>query len=241
MEHPERLLPGLVLLGLGLALGCARPGGIELETPDDQVVYALGRVIAGNLEPYRLGERDVGLLNRGLTDALHGREPAVALDAYRAEIEALPERRLEAALEAERHASEAFLERAALEEGAITSSSGMILKPLRAGDGSTPGPTDTVKVHYRGTLRDGTVFDGTPAGEPSTYRLPGLIPCMQEALQRLREGAQARVVCPAHLAFGQKGAPPMILGGAAVSFELELIEIVNDRPAELEEAELGEG
>jgi FKBP-type peptidyl-prolyl cis-trans isomerase FkpA len=229
MRNVERLRAGLLL---ALALGCASPGEIRLETEDDQLVYALGRVIAGNLEPYRLDARDVELLNRGLTDALQGRETAVALDDYRAEAEALPQQRLKAALLAERQASEAFLEQAALEEGAVTSSSGMILKPLRNGDGATPGPSDTVKVHYRGMLRDGTVFDGTAAGEPSTYRLAGLIPCMQEALQRLREGAQALVVCPAHLAFGDKGVPPMILGGAAISFELELIEIVKEPAAE---------
>lgn len=221
-------LPGFAL-ALVLGLACATPGEIRLESQDDQLVYALGRVVAGNMEKYRLGEPDVELLNRGLVDGLSDREPAVDLDAYREAIEALPQKRLEAALEAERQASEVFLVEAALEDGAFTSPSGMVMKPLRAGSGGTPGPTDRVKVHYRGTLRDGTVFDATPPGEPSTYRLAGLIPCMQEALQRMREGAQVRVACPAHLAFGDDGVPPRILGGATVVFELELVEIVDQQ------------
>jgi FKBP-type peptidyl-prolyl cis-trans isomerase FkpA/FKBP-type peptidyl-prolyl cis-trans isomerase FklB len=83
-----------------------------------------------------------------------------------------------------------------------------------------------VKVHYHGTLRDGMVFDSTiPMGVPSTFRLDRVIPCWQEGLQRMKVGGRSRLVCPAPIAYGEGGSPPMIPPGAALAFEVELVEI----------------
>jgi FKBP-type peptidyl-prolyl cis-trans isomerase FkpA len=83
-----------------------------------------------------------------------------------------------------------------------------------------------VKVQYRGTLRNGTVFDSSyDRNEPITFALSGVIPCWTEALQRMTVGSKAAIVCPAALAYGDSGNPD-IPGGAALRFEVELLEIV---------------
>ena len=81
-------------------------------------------------------------------------------------------------------------------------------------------------VHYSGTLRNGVVFDSSyDRGAPVTMSLSGVIPCWTEGLQLMKVGGKSRLVCPAELAYGDRGAPPKILPGAALVFEIELVEI----------------
>jgi len=97
---------------------------------------------------------------------------------------------------------------------------------IKAGTGPTPKPSDTVKVHYHGTLTDGTVFDSSvQRGQPATFQLSGIIPCWKEGLQLMKVGGKSRLVCPPELAYGDRGAPPRIKPGATLVFEVELLEI----------------
>ena len=98
--------------------------------------------------------------------------------------------------------------------------------PDRKAD-STTSSSDTVKVHYRGTLVDGTEFDSSYArNEPAEFGLTGVIPCWTQALQRMKVGGKARLVCPSDLAYGDRGNQG-IPGGAALIFEVELLGIVS--------------
>ncbi len=98
---------------------------------------------------------------------------------------------------------------------------------LTKGTGKAPKATDTVKVHYKGTLRDGKVFDSSiDRGKPATFALNRVIPCWTEALQKMSVGGKSKIVCPSKIAYGDRGAPPVISPGAALTFEIELIEIV---------------
>jgi len=127
----------------------------------------------------------------------------------------------------EREAGEAFLAEAAAVEGAERSDSGLVMLVLRPGDGASPGPADRVKVHYHGTLRDGTVFDSSvERGEPAVFPLNRVMRCWTEALQKMRVGEKSRITCPADIAYGERGAPPRIKPGAALAFEVELLEII---------------
>jgi len=84
-----------------------------------------------------------------------------------------------------------------------------------------------VKVHYHGTLRDGTVFDSTVAtGTPATFPLDRVIPCWQEGIVRMKVGGKSQLVCPPQIAYGDHGFPPTIPGGAALEFEVELVDVV---------------
>jgi len=83
-----------------------------------------------------------------------------------------------------------------------------------------------VKVHYHGTLRDGEVFDSSVERcEPTTFPLNRVIPCWTEGVGLMKPGGKARLVCPSETAYGERGSPPRIPGGAALVFEVELIGI----------------
>ncbi len=102
---------------------------------------------------------------------------------------------------------------------AATESSG------RRGTGESPGATDTVSVHYHGTLRDGTVFDSSvDRGTPASFPLNRVVPCWTEGLQLMKVGGKSRLVCPSGIAYGDQGRPG-IPGGAALVFEVELLSI----------------
>ena len=95
-----------------------------------------------------------------------------------------------------------------------------------AGSGPSPKATDTVKVHYRGTLVNGTVFDSSyERNEPAEFPLNQVIRCWTEGVQKMKVGGKARLVCPANIAYGERGSPPQIPGGATLVFEIELLGI----------------
>lgn len=227
-----RFATALGLLGIALASACAGRGpaqhasAVGLETEEDRTVYALGLLLAEKLEPYYLQDREVPLLQAGLTEGLLGRESRVEMDPQlRADVDLMAGKRQEAFLRPELEAAQALLDEAAEEEGAVRQPSGVVIRVIEPGDGPTPGRYDWVKVHYRGTLRDGTVFESTrERGEPVEMTPRLVFPCLSEALQLLPMGSRARVVCPPELAYGLQGAEPDVPPGAALDFDLELIE-----------------
>jgi FKBP-type peptidyl-prolyl cis-trans isomerase FkpA/FKBP-type peptidyl-prolyl cis-trans isomerase FklB len=128
----------------------------------------------------------------------------------------------------EKKAGAAFLAKAAAEPGVKKTASGALVKEIKAGSGATPKATDTVKVHYHGTLMDGSVFDSSvQRGQPATFPLSGVIKCWTEGVQEIKVGGKSRLVCPSDIAYGDRGSPPKIKPGATLVFEVELLEIVN--------------
>ena len=119
----------------------------------------------------------------------------------------------------------AYLEKAAAEPGAQKTASGLIYRELTPGSGASPSATDTVRVHYRGTLVDGKQFDSSYGGKPAEFPLNRVIKCWTEGVQMMKVGGKARLVCPSNLAYGESGAPPDIPGGATLIFEIELLGI----------------
>ena len=103
---------------------------------------------------------------------------------------------------------------------------GIQIRRYNKTDGPSPAKNDRVVVHYHGTLENGKVFDTTRRrGRAVAMRLDGAIPCWKKALPRLRVGERAQIVCPAEEAYGAKGSPPAIPGGARLTFEVELVGI----------------
>ncbi len=121
---------------------------------------------------------------------------------------------------------EAFLQSNASEDGVQSTSSGLQYKVLEAGTGSAhPGPRDRVKVHYHGTLLDGTVFDSSvERGEAISFGLNQVIPGWTEGLQLMVEGEKTRLFIPSNLAYGNRAAGK-IAPGSTLIFDVELIEI----------------
>lgn len=117
-----------------------------------------------------------------------------------------------------------YLAAAAREEGAIRTATGLVFKVLTPGTGPSPSATDTVQVHYHGTLPDGRVFDSSvDRGQPASFPLDQVIPCWTEGVQRLSVGGKAKLVCPADLAYGDRGAGGVIPPGSPLAFEVELL------------------
>jgi FKBP-type peptidyl-prolyl cis-trans isomerase FkpA len=118
-------------------------------------------------------------------------------------------------------ANAAYLEKAASEPGAFRTPSGLIYRELRAGTGTSPIATDTVKVNYSGTLVNGKKFDSGSTSFP----LNRVIPCWTEGVQKMKVGGKAQLVCPASIGYGDQGSFPEIPGGATLIFEIELLGI----------------
>jgi FKBP-type peptidyl-prolyl cis-trans isomerase FkpA len=199
----------------------------ELGTDDQKTIYALGLALARELEPFDLTEAEIGTLEQGLRDGALGRPPKVDLETQGPQIQTLAKARLAAASAEESKASESFLATAATAAGAQKLESGLVYLEVAPGSGDSPKPTDTVKVHYHGTLRDGTVFDSSvERGTPAQFPLNRVIPCWTEGVQKMKVGGKAKLTCPASIAYGDRGAPPKIKPGAALAFDVELLEIV---------------
>ena len=108
----------------------------------------------------------------------------------------------------------------------VTTSSGLVFKLTKAGTGPSPSATDTVKVHYRGTLADGKEFDSSYSrGQPLEFPLNRVIKCWTEGVQKLKVGGSARLTCPPAIAYGERGAGGVIPPNATLSFDVELLGI----------------
>ena len=218
---------GIIGLVFVLVPACTPQAEVELETDDQKTIYAMGLVMAGNLALFNFSEEEFELVVEGLRDGALKRPPKVDAKQYRAKLQTLQRSRLQAQAGAEKTASQAFLDLEASEEGAERSASGLIYREVEAGSGESPTKDDTVRVHYHGTLRDGTVFDSSVnRGTPFVTKLTSVIPCWTEGVQKMRVGGRARLVCPSQIAYRDRGSPPHIKPGATIAFDVELIEIV---------------
>ncbi len=119
------------------------------------------------------------------------------------------------------------LKAAAAEPGAVTTGSGLVYRSLKDGTGNAPADTDTVRVHYRGTLPDGKEFDSSiKRGQPAEFPLNRVIPCWTEGVQRMKVGGKAKLTCPSAIAYGARGTPGgPIPPNAILLFEVELLGI----------------
>jgi FKBP-type peptidyl-prolyl cis-trans isomerase FkpA/FKBP-type peptidyl-prolyl cis-trans isomerase FklB len=217
-------------IGLLLLLAGAAPvtaAGPEVTTEEQKTFYALGLALGQNLAAFTLSPAELELVKVGLSDAVLQHERKVDLQTYAPKVQELQRARMATVATVEKKAAQAFLDKAAAEKGATRTTSGLIVSRVTPGSGPSPNATDSVRVHYHGTLTDGTVFDSSrDRGQPALFSLSGVIPCFSEGLQLMKVGGKSRLVCPSDLAYGDRGAPPRIKPGATLVFDLELLEIV---------------
>jgi FKBP-type peptidyl-prolyl cis-trans isomerase FkpA len=202
----------------------------DITTDEQKTIYALGLSIYRSLGQFDLSPEELAIVKRALSDAQAGK-PAEDISTWGPKIEGLAQSRGARVAARAKAESQAYLDKAAAEPGAVKTDSGLIYRDLRAGSGASPKATDTVKVNYRGTLTNGTEFDSSYSrNEPAQFALNGVIRCWTEGLQRMKVGGKAELVCPADLAYGdrgQSGIPP----GSTLIFQVELLDIPGAPPA----------
>jgi len=107
-----------------------------------------------------------------------------------------------------------------------TTPSGLVYRSLKEGTGASPAASDTVKVHYRGTLPDGKEFDSSYGrGQPAEFPLNGVIRCWTEGVQKMKVGGKARLTCPPGIAYGNRAVGGVIPANSTLVFEIELLDV----------------
>jgi FKBP-type peptidyl-prolyl cis-trans isomerase FkpA len=214
---------GVILAGASAAVAA----GPELKTDEQKIMYAIGLAVSRSLVPFNLTDAELEFVKAGMSDGVNGKEQRVDLQTYSPKIQELQKARMSVAAAVEQKAGQAFLDKAAAEKGATKTASGLIITTIKPGNGAAPKGSDKVKVHYTGTLIDGTVFDSSiQRNEPATFQLSGVIPCWTQGVQLMKVGGKAKLVCPSALAYGDRGVPPKIKPGATLVFDVELLELV---------------
>ena len=226
-----RWLVWIVIVLLTFVQACAGAGGmadaasVTPQSEDEKTLYALGLSLGGNISGLGLTERELAVVKAGLSDAATGAEPKVEIQTYGPNIRALINERRSLQAAKSKEDAKGFMVQISRADGAESTSSGLVYIEEQAGTGEFPKLTDTVQVHYSGTLTDGTKFDSSyDRGEPAQFQLQGVIPCWTEALQKMRVGGKAKLVCPSSIAYGDSGRPG-IPPGATLVFEVELLDI----------------
>ena len=227
------------LLGASVAFaGCANGDMASYETAaldsgDQQASYGIGLNIGSQLADAR-DRLDRAAFMRGIEDALQGADPALPNDAIQAALQKFGEEIQAAAMEEQARVGEenaaagvAYLEENGARDGVTTTDSGLQYEVLRAGEGPSPTIEQTARLHYKGTLIDGTEFDSSYGGDPAQFPVGGLIPGFTEALTMMQVGSHFRIVIPSDIGYGPRGSGPAIGPNSTLIFEIELLEIVD--------------
>jgi len=200
------------------------------------IAYGLGPRMANDSVPI-----EVDSFALGLKDSLAGAEPRLTqeeiqaeMTAYQAEATAKAQAAQAAAGAENKAKGEAFLAENAKKEGVTVTDSGLQYEVLTAAEGAKPGADDTVEVHYRGTLIDGTVFDSSyDRGETVKFGVTQVIPGWTEALQLMSVGSKYKLAIPSDLAYGPGGAGGGLIGpNSTLLFDVELVSIPSQEKAE---------
>jgi FKBP-type peptidyl-prolyl cis-trans isomerase len=218
----------LVLIAV-LVASAAAPAraDVKVESDDDKALYLIGLTFARQLARLYLSEREAEIVAKAMVDAHKGVAMEVDPEIYGPKVALLQEVRAKKGLEIETKKSASYLEGQRKQKGAKETQSGLIFTDVESGKGPQPDKSSTVKVHYTGRLVDGTIFDSSEMrGQPAEFPLAGVIPCWTEGVSMMKVGGRAKLVCPSGIAYGDRGMPPAISPGAAFTFDVQLISIV---------------
>lgn len=211
----------------------AKPGTtkpLATKAEEGKAFYGVGLAIARSLETFALAPGELDQVLKGVRDGVSGK-PKMPLDQkLQSAVNDLARSRAQKAAEKaatrEKDAGTPYIAKMAREPKATKTPSGAIVIPEREGTGASPKETDKVKVNYTGTLVNGTVFDSSAGRGPAEFPLNQVIKCWTEAVQTMKVGGKAKVVCPSAIAYGERGSPPVIPGNAVLTFDIELLDIV---------------
>lgn len=214
------LLPALFMSGVANA--------DDFKNDKERLSYIFGMQVGQNMMMEGV-ELQMDAFTMGIEDQFAEKEPRLDKDEAERVIGEMQQRKateLAEVMNVKQAEATKFLEANKTKEGVTTTASGLQYRVITKGDGASPGKEDSVIAHYKGTLLDGTVFDSSyDRGEPSTFPVNGVIAGWQEALPLMKEGAKWELIIPADLAYGPRGAGPVIGPNETLVFEIELIAI----------------
>jgi FKBP-type peptidyl-prolyl cis-trans isomerase FklB len=228
----------IVVFSLGLLVNlCLSEEKPQVSDPKYKDSYSLGFQFGDSLKKQKL-EINTEVMVQAIHDAMAGKEPQLSeeemkttLGDMRKKVMAAQQKAMEEQGAKNLAEGKAFLAENGKKEGVVTLPSGLQYKVLKDGTGKTPQATDSVTVHYRGTLMDGTEFDSSYSrNNPSTFKVSAVIAGWTEALQLMKEGAKWQLFIPAELAYKERGMPPRIAPNSPLIFEVELISVNSGTP-----------
>lgn len=225
-------LSGVLSLLVTAGTVCAADQPTELKSDEQKLSYAMGLDLGEYFKG--LDEKfDLEVLQKGIVDGYSGNKPLLSPADAAAIQQAFAKRQQEkqiqktvAMVQKNRKAAEEYLKANKTKEGVVTTKSGLQYKVIKKGQGAKPVPTDIVKVHYKGALIDGKEFDSSyKRNEPAVFQVNQVIAGWQEALPLMDVGSTAELYIPPDLAYGDRGAPPVIEPGSMLIFQVELLGI----------------
>jgi FKBP-type peptidyl-prolyl cis-trans isomerase FklB len=206
--------------------GQKRKSNVNLKTTADSVAYSIGVSIGNNMKKDQLDSLDLDIMKAGMAAVLKG--DSVLLDNTQCQtvIQNYMTSQQKSKGDANLNAAKKFLADNKKKQGVVELPDGLQYIVEKEGTGPKPTPSDTVKVHYHGTLMDGTVFDSSvERGEPAEFPVGAVIPGWTEALQLMNVGSKYKLFIPPALAYGERQAGPKIGANSLLIFEVELISI----------------
>ncbi len=210
----------------------AAPAPAKKADPE-KALRDIGLSIGKSLESLGLSsaeaEKVIAAIRQGIADPSKLTQDQETME----NINAFARGRMEQKAQKDKAKGDAYVAEQAKQKGAVKTAGGAIVIPVKEGTGASPGPSDKVKVHYTGTLVNGSTFDDSrKRKEPAEFSLQGVVPCWTQALQKMKVGGRAKVVCPSDLAYGAQGRPN-IPANSVLNFDIELLEVTKAPPAQL--------
>jgi FKBP-type peptidyl-prolyl cis-trans isomerase FklB len=226
----KTLFTSLLIILVGINFSTAQENlKTTLNNDIDSLSYSLGLLIGHNLRVQGVEKIQHEVYTMGLQDGFSGKPDNISFEAANIFVQKYFENKMAKASEENLNKGIEFLNENKNKEGVVTLSSGLQYKVLRAGEGKSPKATDRVKVHYKGTLLDGTVFDSSyERGEPSVFGVKQVIKGWTEALMLMSPGSKWMLYVPPDLAYGSNSAGEQIGPNSTLIFEVELIEVLEE-------------
>jgi FKBP-type peptidyl-prolyl cis-trans isomerase FkpA len=223
-----------LLLSANVLFACSAEGVSDKKSKandaDTDISYAFGVALGADFKQAGL-RFDYDALIKGFQEALEGKETRITLEEAIPLIQTAMQEAMVRQAEETRQKGAEFLAENGKKPGIMTTESGLQYELITPGTGPKPQSSDTVSVHYEGTLLDGSVFDSSyTRGEPAEFPLDGVIPGWTEGIQLMEVGSTYRLFIPSDLAYGEQGAGNFIPPNSTLIFKVELLGIVDPVP-----------
>ncbi|MCK4866019.1 MAG: FKBP-type peptidyl-prolyl cis-trans isomerase [Gammaproteobacteria bacterium] len=210
-------------------MSCTQAGdnNYKLNSEDEKTFYSIGYHWASKLKIFNLSDGEIKAILKGVAASTKGDKAELDIQAYSSKVEPMLKSRMTSAMGTTKEQGKKYIANYLKKNAtAKQTKSGLAYEVLKEGSGKSPKATDTVEVHYHGTLINGVVFDSSvQRNKTIEFPLNRVIKGWTEGLQLMKEGGKIKLIIPSELAYGDNGSPPKIPGGATLVFEVELFKV----------------